>query len=129
MAAKYSAKRYEVFSAAAAMALDHLMKEESLDSKTEDQLASILEVTPHAAGSILRRSYISPTDLGALCDTLGVDVGITIRKINGEEVTFFPAMNFGVESVAKATRPAKQEVPASETVDHTYGEGLYIGED
>jgi hypothetical protein len=125
----YKEKNYQVFSEAAAMAVDYIMEMEGLNGKSIAEVSQILDAQEFTAKALVDRYFISPTDLGALCNGLGIDVGITVRKVTGEEITFYPGKNFGVGDVSRPTRTAKQEVPALPDIDYTYGAGLYQGDD
>lgn len=118
----YKNKRYEVFNTACVMAARHLLRSENLNLLSEGELAQLLGVSEYFAKSLIKGELITSSDLGAICDSLSIDVGVSIRKPSGEEITFYPAQNFGAHNVVHPVRPARQETPepATETTTNAY---------
>ena len=131
----YKYKRHEVFNSACAMAARHLMRSEGLHLLSKAELAQVLETTEYMVESLLKGENIISSDLSAICDSLGIDIGISIRKPSGEEITFYPSQNFGLANDSLPTRTAKQEIPvttAEATTPGMYGppyKGLYSAEE
>lgn len=118
----YKNKRYEVFNSACAMAVRHLLRSEGLSLLSEAELANLLGVSEYFAKSLVKGELVTSGDLSAICDSIGIDFGVSIRKPSGEEITFYPAQNFGAHNVVHPPRPAKQEVPepVAETTTPAY---------
>ena len=103
----------DVLREASRMMSDCLLETEGLSHLTEDEIMSRLEITRMAITGVLRTSSFLSDDGFAFCKALGFDLGISVRKPDGMEFTFYPARNFGPDSVQSSPRPAKQEVPST----------------
>lgn len=101
----------DVLKEAAKMMGEYLLEEEGLSHLTPEELVARLEITKIAATGVLGTSFFMAEDSYALCKALGFDLGIAVRKLDGTEFVFYPARNFGLNSVQTIPKPAKQEEP------------------
>lgn len=101
----------DVLKCAAQMMSELLLQTEGLSDLTTKELMERLEITRNAATGILGESFFLPDDGFALCQALGFDLGIAVRKSDGSEFIFYPAKNFGLHSMQSDPKPAKLETP------------------
>jgi hypothetical protein len=102
---------HDVMKEAAKMMSDCLLKTEGLSRFTEEELLARLEITKMALTGVLGTSLFLSDDGFSLCKALGFDIGIAVRRPDGSEFIFYPAKNFGPNSMQSSPRFARQEVP------------------
>ena len=103
------------------MTIDELVGP-SIEKMTNQELIATFGLTEYQVGNFRRGQYSSFRDVAEVCAALGLDVGISIRNAEGEEVTFYPKNNFGPNSTLSiTTKPAMEETAAAEAAQSVYG--------
>lgn len=101
----------DVLKEAAKMMSEYLLETEGLSHLTADELLVQLEISRMAITGVIGTSVFLMQDGMDFCKSLGFDVGLAVRKPDGTEFIFYPAKNFGPNSVQVSPRLAKQELP------------------
>ena len=102
-------KRAEVGREAFVMAVDYLMNTEFAGVTDKDELAKLTGMSVHNAGLMIERQNIMQQDLMELCESRGIDFGVTLRLQDGKEITFMPGTNFGVLDASRRARTAEEK--------------------
>lgn len=109
----------DVLKGACKMMSDYLLESEGLSQLTPEELMEKLELTRGAATGVLGTSFFMAEDGYSFCKALQFDIGIAVRKPDGTELIFYPARNFGLNSLQSSPKPAKQEAPPTTIVPIT----------
>ena len=104
----------DVLKDAARMMSEYLLETEGLSHLTVDELLVRLEISRMAITGVIGTSAFLMHDGMDFCKSLGFDVGLAVRKPDGTEFIFYPARNFGPDSIQTSPRFAQQEkLPAA----------------
>ena len=96
---------------------------------SEFDLTKALGMTVYQVQNLRRMQHMTFREIAELCLALGLDVGISIRDPEGQEITFYPQENFGPNSSLPVNpKPAVEAVTASTTPPLVLDEGYYGGE-